>query len=324
MRKPNIEDVSVRLLRGLCVLVEERSVSNAARRLGTSQPAMSRLLQTWRRLLDDEVMVQAGRRMEPTPRAADLAAALAPSLASLEERLSPPPTVPEHSKRVFRLAAWDYVEALLLPPLLGRLRTLAPQIGIEARPWVERHVVPMLERGELDFMVGLFRDLPGGCYRRPLFDDRFVCVARADHPGIGARLRLRDLVRLPHLLVAPFGAARGAVDIELARRGLSRRVLCFVSNFRTAPEIVRASDLLATLPERALGSREGLRVFSPPLALPTFTFELVWHERTHRSAEHRWLRERVLELFDARARSSVGRARERRSTGSRDRASSSP
>lgn len=169
---------------------------------------------------------------------------------------------------------------------------------IEARPWVERHAVPMLERGELDLIVGLFRELPGGCYRRPLFEDRFVCVVRRDHPRVGATLTLRQFVRLPHLLVAPFGVAKGAVDIALARHGLSRNVLCWVSHFRNAPDIVRASDLVATLPERAVGQRERLRVLTPPVELPTFVFELVWHERTQDSGEHKWLRERVVELFD--------------------------
>ena len=90
------------------------------------------------------------------------------------------------------------------------------------------------------------------------------------------------------------------MDIELARHGLSRRVACFVTHFAHAAEIVRASDLISTVPERSIGSRDGLRVLTPPLALPKFTLELVWHERTQRNAEHRWFRERVLELFEAR------------------------
>jgi DNA-binding transcriptional LysR family regulator len=293
----NIDSLDVRLLRALVMLVEQRSVSSAALRLGVSQPTMSRLLKRWRTLTHDELLVQAGRAMQPTPRALEMARVVSGLIADLDDALRARPSAPGESKRTFRLAAWDYTQVVVLPRLLRELGRVAPGVVLEAQPWIERQIHPALERGDLDLAVGLFRALPAGCYRKALFGDRFVCFARTGHPVVKRRLTLDDFVRMRHLLVAPFGVAKGAVDIALKRRGLERHVTCYVAHFHTAPEILRATDLIATLPERAVTSRAGLRRFAPPIALPEFEVELVWHERTQRSPEHRWLREQLFCLF---------------------------
>jgi DNA-binding transcriptional LysR family regulator len=61
--------LDLNLLVALDALLDERSVGGAADRLHTSAPAMSRTLARLRRVLDDPVLVRAGRAMVPTPRA---------------------------------------------------------------------------------------------------------------------------------------------------------------------------------------------------------------------------------------------------------------
>lgn len=288
----NIAELDIRDLRALVAVVEERGVSRAAARLGVSQPTVSRSLARWRELAGDPVVVRAGRSMEPTPRAVELAERVAALLGELEDAVARQPFVPGQARRTFRLAAWDYVDAVILGPLLSRLGDEAPAASVEVHPWRDR-AIGVVMSGQVDLVAGLFRDLGAGCFRRRLFRDRFVTIARADHPRIGKRLSLAAFCDAPHLLVAPFGPVIGAVDRALAARGRSRHVRLVVPDFAGAPDLVRRTDMVATLPERVLAARGGLRVFRPPVELPEFDVELVWHERTHHSPAHRWFRDLV-------------------------------
>ena len=64
-----LDDLDLNLLRVLDVVLEERSTTRAAQRLGRSQPAVSHALARLRDALDDDLLVREGRGMVPTPRA---------------------------------------------------------------------------------------------------------------------------------------------------------------------------------------------------------------------------------------------------------------
>ena len=67
-----MDNVDMNLLAALDVLLAEGSVTGAARRLGLSSSAMSRTLTRLRSATGDPLLVRAGRRLVPTPRAAEL------------------------------------------------------------------------------------------------------------------------------------------------------------------------------------------------------------------------------------------------------------
>jgi len=143
------------------------------------------------------------------------------------------------------------------------------------------------------FMPVLRAPYAPGTYRQRLFGERFVVLARKGHPRVKARLGLRTYTELPHAFVAPGGTGRGIVDDVLEQRGLSRRVALQLPGFLVAPEVVARSDLIVTLAERVarrFAERLPLRVFAPPVPLPGFELEQVWHERVHVDPAHAWLR----------------------------------
>src|SRR5271154_1834152 len=67
-----MDDVDLNLLVALDALLAEGSVTGAARRLGLSSSAMSRTLARLRSATGDPLLVRAGRRLVPTPRAGEL------------------------------------------------------------------------------------------------------------------------------------------------------------------------------------------------------------------------------------------------------------
>lgn len=116
---------------------------------------------------------------------------------------------------------------------------------------------------------------------------------REDHPlSAQTGLTLDRFCAQDHALLSYVGGNfKGVTDEALASVGRSRRVTLSVCCFLVLPEILRVSDLISVVPRRLTHDSPGLKVLPPPLAIQGFNKIVVWHERMHRDAGHRWLRE---------------------------------
>ncbi|MGK3962918.1 LysR family transcriptional regulator [Sorangium sp. So ce118] len=293
--------LDLNLLVVLDALLAERHVTRAAARLGMTQPACSHALGRLRRALGDPLLVRGARgAMLPTPRAEALAPALRAALRGLASAIRGEPRFdPATARRTFRIATGDYAELVLLPPLLSLLASAAPSVDVWMMPLALTRdgVVAQLTSGAVDVVIGPpRRGWPDDLYVRPLFEERFRCVVRRDHPAARGRLTLDRYCALSHLLVAPRGTPGSLVDDALAALGRGRRIAATVPHFLVAPHVIAATDLMATLGGRivdATAAPLGLAALPPPLELASFSFAMIWHERTHHDPAHRWLRDQV-------------------------------
>lgn len=304
---------NLNLLPALDALLAEGSVSRAAARAGVSQSAMSHSLAKLRELLDDPLLVSAGRTMEPTARAAEIAGPLRAALEQLGAALATgAPFDPRTAERELAIASFDYFEMIALPELCAFLRDRAPRITLR----IERLSPAMARRlaaGELDLVFAQVNtEMPATLMRRALFDESFAVIARSDHPRLRGALTLERFLELDHILVAVEGGAEGVVDRVLARDGHRRRVVARVPHFSSAPLVVARSNAICTLPRSvALRARQlyGVRVLSPPIELPATTVAAFWPPQLERDPAHLWFRE---QLFSGRAVSASLRRRLRR------------
>jgi DNA-binding transcriptional LysR family regulator len=279
------------LLTTLDVLLEERSVSRAAQRLGITQSAMSRALGRLREALKDPLLVPAGRGLQPTPRAEAIAGPLREVLADLRTRVLAPSTFdPTTATRRFAVSSTDYTDTVLMPAIYTELAKTAPGVGLDL-------VGPAaafgrgLEEAKVDLVMGIAAGASGSLRARTLFQDGWGCLVPARRSG---PLTLDDWLATPHVVVGTTRSASGPVDAVLARVGLTRRVGARVHTFGLVPSIVAATGWIATLPRR-LAQRNGAGVqFEPvPLGLPEITLSMLWHERAHHDPAHAWFREVV-------------------------------
>jgi len=299
--------IDANLLVALDALLRARSVTGAARALGLGQPAMSHALARLRAHFGDPLLVRRGVGMVLTPRAQALAAPARAAVEALEVVFDDRDAFePASARRLFRIAATDHVGFLLLPHLLETLGREAPAVDLDVRGITEHPVPEGLADGSLDLAIGVFADVPSGMRRQALFVERFTCLVREDHPGVGAQMSLERYLSLGHVLVAPRGTRVGAVDRVLRARGLSRRVALTIPHFLLAARIVARSDLVVTLAERLADHfvlMGGVRRVEPPVQLERYTLTQLWHEQRHTDAGHRWLRGEIV-----RAARAVDRA----------------
>lgn len=287
----DIRTFDLNLLRVLDALLETRSVSRAAERLGVSQPAVSGMLARLRESYGDPLFVRRQHGMLPTPRAEALAAPVRALLAQVAQGLQAERFEPAAARLTLRIAATDYAQRAVLLPFLAHLRREAPGIRLAVRP-VAPDFARALSEGTLDLALVTPEMAPGTLRARRLFDERYVTIARADHP---ARAALGDLERfcsLEHAIMSHDGTAfEGPTDAALARLGRARQVVASVPNFTILIDLVRCSDVIALVPARLVAGERGLVTAAPPLAVAGFSKILAWHERLQHDPAQLWLRE---------------------------------
>lgn len=257
MNQTDLRKFDLNLLVVFEVLMAERHVGRAAAKLGLSQSGASYALARLRELAGDRLFIRHPKGVEPTERALALAAPIADVLERARAALaSPLPFDPAVAARRFSVGATDYVTLVVLPPLLARIRKVAPAIDLQFRNIDRDSIAPLLDRGDIDLALGIApKPLPKRLVARRLFEEKLVCIARKGHPAFrGGRgtLTPAQFANLPHLLVTPRGDLAGPVDAALAKRGLSRRIVAAVPHFLSAPFVVGATDIVAVLAARVV------------------------------------------------------------------------
>jgi DNA-binding transcriptional LysR family regulator len=284
------------LLRCFALLHHEQHLSRAASRVGLSQPAMSRALGRLRDAFGDPLFVRTPRGMLPTARADALAPQVLAVLEAANALIRPAAFDPATLVRTFVIGTADFFDAELVPRIVEVLGKTAPGVSIQTRPLGD-DIADALATGRLDMMIGVRESVPPDARATKLYEERFVCAVRRDHPRVGKRLSIERFVELPHLLIAPRGNPGSFVDTQLAARGLSRRVVVRVHTFLSAPAIVASSDLVLTAPSRVLEPLARpfrLRLLPPPIAVPNFSVLVAWHPRVHDDPAHAWFRAAIV------------------------------
>jgi DNA-binding transcriptional LysR family regulator len=296
MHHPDLAGVDLNLLVVLDSLLETRSVKRAATRVSLSPSATSHALARLRDLLGDPVLVRAGRQMALTPRAERMRARVRSLLEETGALLRSDDLFdPETLRRGFRIAATDYAEVVVIRALSDHLAGSAPGVDLFSRALV-RDSVDRLRGGDDELAIGVFADLPADIERATILRDGFVCVLRRGHPALRRKLTAERYAALGHVLTATRGEPYGVVDVYLERVGLRRRVARTVSSFEVAPHMIASTDYVLTLPARVarrLARDLDLVIREPPIALPGFDLEMVWHRRMTGDPGHRWLRETI-------------------------------
>ena len=297
-------ELSLRELRVLSALLQLRSITRTAHAMETTQPAISKMLQRLRGQFSDPLFLRNGNAMQPTAKALDLADRLRVLLAAADSlRSAATEFDPASSDRLFSLLLTDVGMIRFLPPLIARIASIAPKISIRAVPLDARQFEHRLETGEADLAFGAFPMAARHLRRQRLYFASYSSVIRKRHPRASkSRSRIGFLAER-HILVT--GSETGHAAHRAAHRVLSSaiapgNVMLRVPSFIAGAIVAAETDGVATLPTNLADRLAGpldLVAFEPPISLPRIEIAQFWHERYHRDAGHKWLRNLTFELF---------------------------
>lgn len=286
------------LLVTLDVLLAEGSVARAARRLRLSPSAMSRALARLRETTGDPLLVRAGRGLVPTPRAIELRERVGQLVQDGNAVLRPIEELKlEQLARTFTLRTSEGFVENFGAPLIARIGEEAPGVRLCFVQKPDKDSAPLRD-GLIDLETGVVEQSTAPELRvQSLFHDHFIGVVRAGHPLSKGKITPARFAAGRHIYVSRRGRDRGPIDDALKALGLERQVVTIVGGFSTALALARASDLIASVPERHTGNlRDGLFSFTLPVSTPEFTVSMLWHPRLDADPAHRWLRRHVREV----------------------------
>jgi len=286
------------LLLTLDVLLAEGSVAGAARRLRLSPSAMSRTLGRLRETTGDPLLVRAGRALVPTPHALALRERTGALVQEAQALLRPAEQINLQTlERPFTLRNSEGFVETYGAALIARVAREAPGVRLRFVQKPDKDSTP-LRQGSVDLETGVVEGNTAPELRvQALFRDRIVGVVRAGHPLSQGEITPARYAQGGHICVSRQGLDHEPVDDALAALDLERKVVTIVAGFATALALARASDLIASVPERhTTGLRSGMHSFVLPVPAPEFTVSMLWHPRLDADPAHRWLRGCVREV----------------------------
>ncbi|MEP7207556.1 MAG: LysR family transcriptional regulator [Casimicrobiaceae bacterium] len=297
-----IASLDLNLLVVFDAILRERNITQAALRVGLSQPATSSALGRLRKVFNDPLFVRTRNGMQPTPYAQLLASPIQRACELIAATLQVGAVFdPATSTRTFNFYMTDIGEAVFLPKLLGAIVISAPRVKIKVARMPERGAREALAEGEVDIAIGLFPDLKAGFFQQRLYRDEFVCIVRADRDDIPPHLGLKQFAAMRHAVVATTGTGHeAAVERAFAKQKLRRRIDLVIPHFMALPIIVAQTDVIATVPRRLALAFEGypdLKIIAPPIRIPTMEIKQHWHERFHHAAPSKWMRRTLAGLL---------------------------
>jgi DNA-binding transcriptional LysR family regulator len=281
-------EMDLNLLRVFDTLIELRSVTRAADRLGLTQSAISHALGRLRRALDDPLFTRAPQGLQPTARAMEIAPGVREGLSRLNQTVTAAHAGQSALQRRFTIAAGSYFCAVMIPELVQCVRREAPELSLSVVPFGE-HLVAALDRGLVDLVLGAFDRAPGRIVIEQLHEDELVWVGAADGPLAGLTFDAERVAALPRVSIA----ARLPFDPPEAMSGGDHLISSYspaaaldevmtVYDSQTAIAVVSTSDMVAIVPRRiAERAHHAVAILGPGIDRRVRT-SMLWHSR-HRA-----------------------------------------
>ena len=296
MNHMHIRNVDLNLLVIFDAVFRLGTVTDAAREIGLTQPAVSHAVRRLRRLYGDPLFMRTKGGLRPTARAREIAPSIRSALENIGTTLE---TVfdPASLVRSFRFGLVNYTAFFLLPVLVERLQEAAPKVSVAVDYIDGREAETQVSRNEVDFAIGTLEHAGKRCTRTELFADQYRFVARAHHPKISGRLRLSHLASLPQINIPLFSD----VQALLAEEGISARYALTTGNLLSVPFIVSTSELLALVPRSVATIFKdycNLQVLKPPVDVGAYSISLLSNAELEKENAYAWMKETVLKASD--------------------------
>ncbi|NIZ00430.1 LysR family transcriptional regulator [Thalassospira lucentensis] len=293
----NLRSFDLNLMIAFDAMMQELSVTKSAEKLRIGQSAMSHNLSTLRMLLQDDLFVRVGQKMQPTAKARALAGPVRTALSQAQSALQSSDSFdPAKADRVFRIGVTGEMEMVLLPALVNRLQAVAPGIKLLSRAITYDTVDHMMDSGEIDLAVGCRAEIPSRHRGEVLFESEVACCFNARLCGLGDTLSRAEFLAARHAVLSQTENVAGCVGAAMQGMGIALNVVLAAPDFMPLLAAARTAPIIANVPRRIAVQYAplfGLTTATMPvdLAFPATTMN--WAVWTDRDVAMVWLREQI-------------------------------
>ena len=293
-----LEQLDLNLLVALDVLLEKQNITKSAERLHLSQSATSGILSRLRIYFEDDLLVQVGRKMQPTPYALELQGPVSGVLATIRGSIIGKRVIePSQSNRHFKIIASDYIIQNVFSHVLLDLANSAPNLTFEfLTPFT--HDTSALSRGGADIMIAPDFVITDDYSCERLVTDDLVCIADKNNELIANEISVEQFTSLGHVSVGFSKVSHLTIEKWMIETmGINRKVEIITNDFTSMIFTTLNSNRLAVLP-RYFAEKHSLnkefKILDLPFDAPKLKESIMWHPTLDSDPMHRWLRERII------------------------------
>jgi DNA-binding transcriptional LysR family regulator len=288
-----MRQIDLNLLRVFDILLAERSVTRTAIRLSLKQSSISSALNRLRSAINDQLFVRGEGGLVPTSTALALAEPVRQALRDIDKAVNTCARFsPSKSQEHMRLRGDDGTLSRLLPRLLPIIEREAPLLTLDISSTGDRNNFEHLRTGELDLLIATIdRTVPENLLATRLYGEKLHAVAcpMAWQSMSLVKFATADLIfcELSHA---------ESVDAALAESRPQQKKRLVIESYLLAAVTAASTGRICVLPEAAAAlaiEQLGLALFPLPIDLPERNVSMIWHERAHHNAAHRWLRGQI-------------------------------
>lgn len=275
--------MDIRDLRYFLTCAELGHIEKAARRIGRTQPALTKSIRRLEAELKTRLFEKDGRGLRLTPMGQSLMAHARRLLQGVNEAMREVTEVAHGSIGHVRIGAAPTMAEWILPGLLRDALADTPELTFHIKVGLGEGLRQDLRDGSLDFVLA--PSLPAESpdfHATPIIDDVMVVAARPQHPLIRRNVSFNDLAAYRWLL--PIGTSVDWITQAFGRHGLGAPPLQVeVSSILVLRRVVGLSDLLTFISRRDLNggpTAELVEVDVPELQLPRL-FDLITYREAY-------------------------------------------
>ncbi len=277
-------------LRTLQFVFELRSVSKAADKLGLPQSNVSYTIARLRDSFGDPLFVREGIGMTPTDRCKEIVRETSKMLEDFQAVATQADFSPETAEGQVTIACNHYERMIILPEVIGILRSSAPGIQLRVKNSHARGE-KQLKRGECDMLIGPLQFGGDKIYKRRVLDDTYVCIMDKTNPLAKTDLTAASIGSANHVSIRFPGGWQPLNRLEEIGVELAPKVE--LSEYGDIRGYVRGTDLIAIVPNMIADRLEsGLHKVELPFEIP-LEIDIFWTTRTHLSPLHLWVRSAI-------------------------------
>lgn len=296
----NMRNVNLNLLLVFDALMREKNVSRAGDKIGLSQPGMSYSLKQLRNLFNDPLFLKTQQGMVPTDTAKHIYGHIKEALFIINEAIDYEYEFnPETADFNFRIGLSDYAAFILLPKVYKAISKLAPNVRLSIHNLNSPENAYLLEDDKIDLAISVYDKTPQKLECVELFREHFVCLY--DNNVLGKKkITLKTFVQHPHLLIDFRADPPSSVTKALAKQSLVRQIAITIPYTTATGSIIQNSNLITVVPNQiaqSLSTQYNLATSTLPVKIPDSGVYLIWHKRYHNKPEQKWLREKIIRLW---------------------------
>lgn len=279
-------------------IMEERSFSGAAKRLGVTQSAISQNAARLKILFDDPLFLRESHGISPS----QLAHSLYPTLSTAVENIKLTTAEyrsfdPKSCDRQFRISALSVFGLSILPIISKLIREEAPLVSIKGEAHVAEEDTMNLLRNEYDLTL----DVDYGQYHQlcseSVLQSELCVIARKDHPRIkNTHISSEDFLNERHVV----HAIPNKKHAYLLYKGLSfdsilrqRNIAWYSNNIAEMLPIIEQNDYIGIFPKILINNHiahSNLKTINCDFLPDTLHVSMFWHASRSSDPTHQWLR----------------------------------